>query len=177
MQHTLQASRPEPLIVFGAALYPNGKPTPALVARVQAALVYGATRPVTYIVTGGVAQNGLTEAAVMAHLLARAGVPAQQIIMEHNATDTFDSIVLCSHILTRLGVTGHTPIAMVTSPLHTPRCVLLLRMADWRVHSLQLAHTAHSSIPLRVKLRGIAHECLAIPWDALLVLVWRIVPR
>ncbi|WP_338331395.1 YdcF family protein [Acetobacter sp. LMG 32666] len=177
MQHAPQAGRPEPLIVFGAALHPNGKPTPALLARVQTALAYGATRPVIYIVTGGVARNGFTEAAVMANLLAQAGVPAQQIMMEHNATDTFDSVVLCSRILTQLGVGRDVPVAMVTSPLHTLRCFLLLRMAGWRAHTLPLAPQVRPAVPLGVKLRRIGHESLAIPWDALLVLVWRIVPR
>ncbi len=171
------ASGTEPLIVFGAALYPDGQPTPALLGRIRSALAYGAMQPVTYIVTGGVPRNGLTEAAVMARLLARAGVPEWQIIVEDSATDTFDSIVLCSHILKQSGVANHASVAMVTSPYHMPRCLLLLRLARWRAHAIPfIPHGAHT-VGLRTKLRRIAHESFAIAWDALLVLVWRIVPR
>ncbi|MFT8417305.1 MAG: YdcF family protein [Acetobacter sp.] len=167
----------EPLIVFGAALLPNGQPTPAMLGRIRSALAYGATRQVTYIVTGGVPRNGQTEATVMAALLARAGVPAHRIITENSATDTFDSIVLCSQILRRIGVPNKTPLALVTSPYHVPRCMCLLRLAGWRPHAVAFIPHATQPMALRTKLRRIAHESLAIPWDALLVLLWRIVPR
>lgn len=167
----------EPLIIFGAALRPDGTPTPALLDRVHSALAYGATRQTTYIVTGGVPRNGLTEAAVMAERLARAGVPERQIVREDSATDTFESIVACSHILVRSGVSRRAPIAMITSPYHTPRCLLLLRLAGWRAHAVPFAPMRYRAMPLRTKLRHFAHETLAIAWDALLVLVWRIVRR
>ncbi|MFT8931400.1 MAG: YdcF family protein [Acetobacter syzygii] len=167
----------EPLIIFGAALRSDGTPAPALLERVKAALAYGANRTVTYIVTGGVPRNGRTEAAVMAELLMQAGVPTLQIIQENSATDTFDSIIACSRILTRIGATNETPVAMVSSPYHTPRCLLLLRLAGWRTHALPCHSTRRGARFWRSKLRHIAHETLAIPWDTLLVLVWRIVPR
>ncbi|OUJ13460.1 YdcF family protein [Acetobacter okinawensis] len=173
----MQAKNPEPVIIFGAALRPDGQPTPALHARIHSALAYGAKRQVTYIVTGGVPQSGLTEAAVMARLLHSAGVPEWQIVAENSATDTFDSIVLCSAILKRLGIARNTPVAMVTSPYHVPRCFLLLRLAGWRAHVIPFIQHTQRPMSLRTKLHRIAHETLAIPWDALLVLVWRIVPR
>ena len=167
----------ELVVVFGAALFPSGQPTPALRARIQSALTYGATRQVTYIVTGGVPRNGLTEADVMADLLRSAGVPAHQIITERSAADTFKSVVLCSQILRHRGVFGHTPLAVATSPYHMPRCLLLLRLAGWQAHAIPFVQPDRQPMRLRTKLRRILHETLAIAWDALLVLVWRIVPR
>lgn len=163
--------------MFGAALLPNGGPTPAMLDRIHTALAYGATRQVTYIVTGGVPRNGLTEAAVMAGLLAQAGVQPCRIMTENSATDTFESVIRCSRILTRIGIARSASVAMVTSPYHVPRCLLLLRLAGWRAQSVAFIPHRIRPMPLHTKLRRIAHETLAIPWDGLLVLLWRIVPR
>lgn len=167
----------QPIIIFGAALRPDGCPTPALLGRIRSALAYGATRNVFYIVTGGVPRNGRTEASVMAELLIQAGLPPQRIIQETRASDTFDSIVACSHILKQSGVGGVTPVAVVTSPYHAPRCLLLLRLAGWHAHMVPFIPMPHYAATLRTRLRHFTHEILAIPWDALLVLLWRIVPR
>lgn len=164
-----------PIVIFGAALRPDGSPSPALRHRVQAALRFGAnqTAPL-YLVTGGVPRNGVTEATVMRRLLAGAGVSTADILEDHAATDTFDSVVNCTKILEKQGFGGQ-PLALATSRYHLPRCLLLMRLAGWRVQAVPFPFpiTGRESL-LRTGLR-IGHESLASLWDALLVTCWRIV--
>lgn len=165
-----------PIIIFGAALRADGSPSPALQHRVQAALRFGAhqTRPL-YLVTGGVPRTGVTEAAVMRCLLRDAGVSDADILEDHAATDTFDSVVNCTKLLEKQGLRDCT-LALATSTYHLPRCLLLMRLAGWRVQPVPFPFpvTGRDSRPLRTVLR-IGHECLASLWDALLVIGWRIV--
>ena len=167
-----------PVIIFGAALNPDGSPSVALLNRVHSALVFGAAHgPVVYIPTGGVPQNGQTEADVMATCLLKAGVAPDTILPEPTAGDTFDSAVACTRLLRQAGYSAAQPIAVVSSPLHLPRCVLLMRLAGWKVQAVPFLRAQPHVPNMRKKLLRIAHECLALPWDALLVLGWRIVRR
>lgn len=167
-----------PVIIFGAALNPDGNPSVALLNRVHSALVFGAAHgPVVYIPTGGVPQNGQTEAAVMASCLLKAGVAPDTILPEPTAGDTFDSAIACTRLLRQAEYSTAQPIAVVSSPLHLPRCVLLMRLAGWKVQAVPFLRAQPHVPNMRKKLLRIAHECLALPWDALLVLGWRIVRR
>lgn len=164
-----------PIIIFGAALRPDGTPSPALLHRVLAAVQFGARQNAPlYLVTGGVPRHGLTEASVMRRLLLEAGISPEAILEDHAATDTFDSVVNCTKILKEQGFDGHN-LALTTSTYHLPRCLLLMRLAGWRVRAVPFPFpvTGRESI-FRTSLR-IGHELIASLWDALLVLCWRIV--
>ncbi|GBR51427.1 hypothetical protein CSR02_11760 [Acetobacter pomorum] len=167
-----------PVIIFGAALNSDGSPSAALLNRVHSALVFGTTHnSVLYIPTGGVPQNGKTEADVMVSCLLEAGIAPEHILAEPTAGDTFDSAVACTHLLRQAGYSTPSPIAVVSSPLHVPRCVLLMRLMGWKVQTVPFLRAQPHAPNMRKKLLRIAHECLALPWDALLVLGWRIVRR
>ncbi|GBQ81060.1 hypothetical protein AA14337_1909 [Acetobacter malorum DSM 14337] len=164
-----------PILIFGAALRADGTPSPALQHRVLAAVQFGAKQNAPlYLVTGGVPRNGLTEASVMRRLLLEAGAPAEAILEDHAATDTFDSVVNCTKILKKQCLEGQT-LALATSTYHMPRCLLLMRLAGWSVQAVPFPFpvTGRKNI-FRTGLR-IGHEVLASLWDAFLVLCWRIV--
>ncbi|PCD80711.1 hypothetical protein CO710_00570 [Acetobacter orleanensis] len=164
-----------PIIIFGAALRADGAPSPALQHRVQAALRFGANQAQPlYLVTGGVPRKGVTEAAVMRGLLLDNGVPAETILADHAATDTFDSVVNCTKILEQQGL-GDRRVALATSRYHLPRCLLLMHLAGWHVHAVPFPFPVTGrENRLRTGLR-VGHEIVASVWDALLVIRWRIV--
>ncbi|AQS84443.1 MAG: YdcF family protein [Acetobacter aceti] len=159
-----------PVIVFGAALYPDGSPRPALVARVQAALRFGERESGRlYVVTGGVPQAGQTEAAVMAGLLLLEGVPDRVILREAQSADTCDSVIACTKLLRERRYDG--PVAVVTSDFHMMRCIAMLRALGWTTVAVPAPSRADLSRWRRlwVNLR----EYPATAWDVLLVLIWR----
>ncbi|GAN63873.1 hypothetical protein AA0313_2174 [Acetobacter indonesiensis NRIC 0313] len=164
-----------PIIIFGAALRPDGSPSPALVNRVNAALSFGQNSPnALYIPTGAVPQAGRTEADVMSELLKNAGISDGQIIAEQTATDTFDSIVACSKILQKQNIKNQS-IMLATSPYHMPRCLLLMKIAGWETKAIPFPYASLQGKTAFQKFYILTHEALACAWDALLVLLWRIV--
>ena len=125
------ADAPRPVIViFGAAMWPGGVPSPALRRRVQAALRLGATlqRPL-YMPTGGVGRHPPSEASAMAAMLRAAGVEDGCIRIEDTALDTTDSVFACRRLLLSETLWEIGPVYAATSLYHLPRCVILLRLA------------------------------------------------
>ena len=90
------AHRPA-IIIFGAAVRPDGQPSQTLRRRVAAAAEHGArlARPL-YLPTGGIGRHGAAEAEVMAALLRQASIAAEDILPETTATDTFRSALACT---------------------------------------------------------------------------------
>lgn len=150
------------LIVFGAALKPDGAPSGVLRRRIEgAATIYRGLGEARVIVTGG---GG--EAAVMRSGLVAAGVPEARILVEDQARDTLESVVLCDAILRH-----HTDVNLVvpcTSGFHQPRCQALLRLAGWRVRLFRMPSDRPYVGPLRFA-GYIAKEVLALPYDMALL--------
>lgn len=120
---------PAVIIIFGAAVLPDGSPSQTLRRRVEAALRWAATLDAPlFVPTGGVGRHGPAEATVMTRLLREAGVPATRILAEPTAHDTLASASACAILLC-----GHAgPVFAATSGYHLPRCLMLLRLAGIR---------------------------------------------
>jgi uncharacterized SAM-binding protein YcdF (DUF218 family) len=116
------------IIIFGAAVWPDGTASPTLRRRVEAAARFGAglAAPL-YMPTGAQGRHGPAESTVMAELLREWGVPAAQIAEEPTGTDTLSSALACIALLRRRGHAG--PVFAATSRFHLPRCLLVLRLA------------------------------------------------
>jgi uncharacterized SAM-binding protein YcdF (DUF218 family) len=156
------------IIIFGAALWPGGVPSPTLVARVDAAMRAGSrlSRPL-YVPTGGIGRHGPSEASVMAAMLREHGVPAEDIIREETARDTVDSVRAVRALLR-----GHAgPVLAATSNYHLPRCLVLLRLAGLPARPCQ--PPPHREPPRMVLYRW-GREACALPWDAALIATWAI---
>ena len=92
---TIKVNPPAPdavIVIFGAAVRPDGKPSQTLRHRVEAAARFGKrfSRPL-FIPTGGRGRFGEAEAAVMTRLLKEAGFSETSILQENTGTDTMSS--------------------------------------------------------------------------------------
>lgn len=164
------------IVIFGAALRPDGTPTPTLSRRVEAALAHGErlTPPPLYVPTGGVGRHGPAEAAAMESVLRQAGIPASRILVEPTARDTLDSVRACAALLRARGHAG--PVLAATSAYHLPRCLVLLRLCGLAARAVPPPPYPASQQVLR-RWRWRLREVPALPWDVLLLLLGRTLLR
>jgi vancomycin permeability regulator SanA len=155
------------VVIFGAAVRPDGSPSPTLRRRVEAALACGArTEAPLYVPTGARGRYGASEASVMARQLREAGVAPERILPEETGTDTLSSVRAVVRIVRDGGLSG--PVHVATSGYHLPRCVMLLRLAGVAATACGAPPPAEGFWP---RWYWRMREAAAIPYDALL-LVW-----
>lgn len=160
------------IVIFGAAIRPDGSPSGALRDRVGAAVRFGRRLlpPPVYIACGGQGRYGPPEAEVMAELLMDRGVHPDFIVPDADSRNTFRSAVFVAELLQ-----GHGgPVYAATSAYHLPRCVLLLGMAGLDAHRSPPAIGPASSRWWR-RCWWRLRELPAIPVDCLLMLWFRYV--
>jgi uncharacterized SAM-binding protein YcdF (DUF218 family) len=163
------------IIIFGAAVRPDGTPSPTLRHRVEAAARFGSrfAYPL-FIPTGGKGRHGAAEAVVMANLLNRVGFPDTAIVTEATGTDTLSSVRAVRRLVVTIRPAGGIYVA--TSSYHLPRCLLLLRLAGVRARASQPPPVpASTSQWLRWYWR--LRETPALPYDALLMMFLRATGR
>lgn len=161
------------VVIFGAAVRPDGLPSRTLSARVEAARAFGARleRPI-YLPTGGVGRFGDAEAAVMMRLLRAAGVAEADIRPEPTAHDTVSSVRAVRRMLR-----GHRgPVYAATSAYHLPRCVVLLRLAGLAARPCP-PPPALAAAAWRKRWWWRLREMPALPWDAAFVVWLRVTGR
>ncbi|MEO8373978.1 MAG: YdcF family protein [Sphingomonas bacterium] len=156
-------------IIFGAAVWENGRLSPTLQRRVQGALAWAHDNPDGLLMpTGGIGPSGLTEAEAMQRDLMVAGIAPGRIIPETQGHDTLASVRLCDAILRRRG--DCRSVAICTSPFHQPRCALLFRLLGYRVER-PLMPSDRGRVLKRKYARYVLKEIFATPYDALLLLL------
>ncbi len=153
------------IIIFGAAVRPDGHPSDTLRHRVEAAARFGRrfARPL-FVPTGAKGRHGDAEATVMARQLANAGFPAETIREERTGTDTLSSVRAVAAM-----VQGQAPIYACTSAYHLPRCLLLLRLAGVRARACPPPPVPAATSPW-LQWYWWLRETPALPYDALLML-------
>lgn len=115
------------IVVLGAGLYEDGSIRPVLEQRLQAALRLANQYPsAPIIVTGGVPQNGVTEARAMNDWLVGAGVFPGRITQEDRSGSTVQNAQFSNRILEERGATAAV---VVTNDFHVNRGVLNFRQA------------------------------------------------
>jgi uncharacterized SAM-binding protein YcdF (DUF218 family) len=172
------SGRPAPdaaIVIFGAAVRPDGRASKTLRRRVDAAARFGRRfRNPLFIPTGAVGRYGGSEASVMRGLLRGFGVPEAQVLLEETGTDTLSS-VRAVHRLLRLNAIA-APVYAATSAYHLPRCLLLLRLAGIPARAAAPPEfPAAGSRTLRWYWR--LRELPALPYDAALMLGLRLSGR
>jgi uncharacterized SAM-binding protein YcdF (DUF218 family) len=113
------------IVVLGAAVWPGGRPSPALERRVTHAVrLFRAHQAPVLLMTGGLGRHPPHEATLMRALALAQGVPAPSIVMEDRATSTFESGMYCAALCAQR---GWTTLLVVTDGYHLPRSLLTFR--------------------------------------------------
>lgn len=171
------------IVIFGAAVRPDGRASQTLRYRVEAAARFGTrfARPL-FIPTGAKGLYGEAEATVMARLLTDAGYPPEAILREETGTDTLSSVRAVVQMVRRiapgqgLSNRGEPAIYACSSAYHLPRCLLLLRLAGVKARACPPPKVpAATSLWKRWFWR--LRETPAAPYDALLMLWLRVTGR
>jgi len=160
------------IVIFGAAVRPDGTASQTLRHRVDAAARFGArfVRPM-FIPTGAKGRYGEAEATVMARQLADAGFPVSAIHQETTGTDTLSSV----RAIVRM-VGDHPAVYACTSAYHLPRCLMLLWFAGVRARACP-PPPVPAATSLRLRWYWRLRETPALPYDALLMIWLRVIGR
>ncbi|MFO1188471.1 MAG: YdcF family protein [Alphaproteobacteria bacterium] len=171
------------VVVFGAAVGADGRPSPTLARRIAGAVAFGqgltdrladGLSDPTYIVTGGRGRSGFVEADTMRAAMVAAGVKPDAIVCEPVSTDTLGSVVRCARLIAAWPET--TVVHVCTSRYHQVRCRILLRLAGLPSLAAPMPpdRPAMGWTALGWMALGLAvlREALAIPYD-MAVLAWR----
>ena len=130
-RHTQAAPRAyDVIVVLGAAVWPDGQPSPALQCRVLHAvdLLQRGYAP-HLLVSGGVGKHPPAEAEVMQRLAVAHGIPRTSIVLEDQATSTFESAWRCRDLL---GQHSWSRVLVVTDHYHLTRALLAFRSVGIR---------------------------------------------
>lgn len=170
---TTNADKRDYVIVFGAAVRANGRPSAALRRRIEAASAWAKKYPRSIIMpTGGVGDHGRAEAKVVRDALIADGVTSRRIVMELDGHDTLESVMLCHKLIQRRGDCER--VVCCTSRYHQPRCSMLLRLLGYRVVlpkiPIRRGHLTRFGL-----VRLFVRELAALPYDALMLSVSRAV--
>lgn len=110
------------IIVLGGAVK-NGQPHRTLAQRLDTAALYWREQPSrTIVVSGGpTPDQSTTEADVMGSYLQRSGVAAERIMLERQARNTYENILLSLELLDKAGIQGQR--CVVSSDYHLYRAL------------------------------------------------------
>lgn len=165
------------LIIFGAAVRADGNASGSLRRRIDGAWRYAQQHPgmdIRFLATGGQGRHGAAEAVVIRDLLVERGCDASVILLEPEARDTLESIERCERILA--GFPDIDLLVICTSSYHQYRCAVLLRMLGYKV-ILPPMPDDRPFLGTWKWSRYIAKEFIALPYDALLLLLRRTLSR
>ncbi|MHB8645676.1 MAG: YdcF family protein [Thermomicrobiales bacterium] len=166
------------LVVLGAQVHRNGRPSAALRGRVQRAVVlYHAGLAPRLVVTGGIGEAGIAEASVMQGLAVAGGVPEAALVLEARATRTLESARAIGAIGRRA---GWRSVIVVSDPFHLWRTMLMFLAEGFSVQTAAtddryyttrsrrfyrgrevtslLMHTVTGEIPLRAWRRAVVQR-------------------
>lgn len=112
------------IIVPGNTVGPDGKPSPRLKARLEAALMLFREQRAQFIfVSGGIGKEGFDEAESMSSYLIECGVPRASVIRDNLGVDTAATAKNAALFLKAKGL--HTAL-VATQYFHVPRTILAL---------------------------------------------------
>jgi vancomycin permeability regulator SanA len=153
---------PKPVaIVFGAEVYPNGRLSPMLAARVQQAVeAYRGGRIRKILMTGDNSRTDYDEVTAMKRYAVALGVPAEVIHLDYAGFSTYESCYRAREIF------GIREALVITQGFHLPRVVYTCTHLGVEVVGLETNDRGHYS--KRILWRLTAREALATVkalWD------------
>jgi uncharacterized SAM-binding protein YcdF (DUF218 family) len=147
--------RPAAIVVLGARVRPDGRPSAALERRMRVAIALYQARVAPLLVLSGGGRRAVPEAEAMRLLALAGGVPESAIMLEPRSQTTLENATETAKLLT---LTGQEAVILVTDGYHALRARLLFRMAGFTVVAV---HTAR--VPMRPRLLMAAAECVKLP--------------
>lgn len=119
-------SAPPLIVIFGAAVRPDGGASEALLRRVGYGLDAAREHPEAPILcSGGVVRAGPSEASLMAELLGKDGIAPERLILDEASRNTLENCVAAAAAAVR---GGHPHIVACSDAYHLPRIRMLLRL-------------------------------------------------
>ncbi len=114
------------ILVLGARSYIDGKYNPCLESRVaNAVALYKSGYASKIIVSGGNdSEDNINEAETMKKIAIEGGVKVQDILLEKEATSTYENFTYSKQILNKNKLKS---IIIVTEPFHSPRAGLIAK--------------------------------------------------
>lgn len=125
-------------LVFGAGVYPSGKPTPYLQWRIEtAAKLYKAHRVFKLLMSGDNSTRRHNEPVAMRTYAEKLGVPAKDIVLDYAGLSTYDSCYRAQAIF------KVTDAAVISQGYHLPRAVMTCKTLGINVIGVGAVHTQH----------------------------------
>lgn len=154
--HASKQDEPVPagaIVVLGAAQY-NGRPSPALAARLDRAVALYGQRLAPIVVATGGAQSGdrFTEAGAGGRYLVARGVPDSALRLEVQGRNTWESLAATARFLKAEGV---TEVLLVSDSYHSYRVAAIAREVGLMPH-VAPTHVGQAS------LRDLTRETVAV---------------
>jgi uncharacterized SAM-binding protein YcdF (DUF218 family) len=164
-------AKPDVVIVLGASTSPSGGPTPTLRRRVVTGVrIFEKTGAGALLMTGGPAGRRPAEAEVMRDLARLAGAPQDRILIETEASSTFENARRSADIMRRH---GWTRAVVVTDAMHIPRALLAFRGVGVRATG-RGARMVWRVGPFRTPFHYLAYEIAGIIWYAARIVLRRV---
>ena len=158
------------ILLLGAAVRPDGRPSSALARRIAAAAKAAESYPKAMVFcSGGVGRHGPSEASVMASDLVRLGVAPARLVLDEASLDTLQTAIAAGRYMREQRLSR---CLVCTDSYHAPRALALMRVLGF----------SGRTWPARAGLRqmGLAawawmrvREVAATPYDLLLVTMKR----
>lgn len=147
------------IVVFGAAVRADGRPSGALAGRIALARRLAlANRDAIVFCSGAVGRAGPSEASVIADGL-RDVVAGERLVLDEASRDTLQTALATARYAQANGVRRAVA---CTDNWHRPRARMLLRMFGVAADGAWMAHRAQ---PVALRARNYAREALALPYD------------
>ncbi|PTT75645.1 hypothetical protein DBR42_28470 [Pelomonas sp. HMWF004] len=158
--HKDLASGPAPaaIVVLGSRA-PNGHPSAALAARLDAALIQAGRFPQALVLVSGGVDFGerLSEAQAMGDYLRGKGLVPHRIVQEESSTSTAQNLQFSQALLAARGITADAPLLIVSSDFHTLRASWIARKTGYTD-----VRTVGAPTPLSIRFNAWLREYFAV---------------
>ncbi len=159
------------IVVLGAAIWKDGRPSPALRRRVLHAVALMKQNKANYLlVTGGLGKYPPTEGKVMKNLAITGGIPQNKIVAEEKGTSTFKSAIECIKIMRKRNWLNAI---IVSDPYHLFRSVFVFRCFGINAVGSG-SQGGREANPLWKWWYYHLRELIALPWYLILVLTTKL---
>ena len=120
-----EAREVDVIIILGSAVWPGGRPSPSLEARIRHGIAVYRQGMADYLLfSGGVGRWPPAEAEVMRRMAVSEGVPDEAILLDTESRSTLQSVRCADSMMRRR---GWTTALIVSDPFHMLRATIMAR--------------------------------------------------